>query len=122
MLMAFFVAALASTTLAAVDCSQVTVTVDVDPAPQITKNPVSTTVMAGSVVTLAVEASGNVQFFWYQGTTGDRTHFAGGGSSFTTPPIHAPVSYWVEAMSACGAAQSTTAYISVSGRRRPARN
>ena len=97
--------------------------IDVE-ASEITTQPQSATVSPGTKVTLTAAASGPVLHYdWYQGTSGDRTRLVATATSpsYTTPPIASTTSYWVEAVSSCGAAQSSTATITVLARRRPTR-
>lgn len=97
----------------------------VQDAPAIETQPHSTSIQKGQTATLTVEALGeNLTYDWYQGTTGDRSHLVAFGSSpsYTTPPLTQTTRYWVEVHSSCGATQSRTAVVSISGRRRTSRH
>jgi len=94
-------------------------------APSITRSPQTTRIESGGRATLTVEASGTaIRYDWYEGHTGERTQLAASGTSpsYTTPPLAQSTSYWVEAIDACGSAQSATAAVIVGGRRRPGRH
>lgn len=93
--------------------------------PSITRSPEATRIETGGRATLTVDASGTaIRYDWYEGHTGERTHLvaSGASSSYTTPPLTQSTSYWVEAIDACGSAQSATAPVIVGGRRRPGRH
>jgi len=95
----------------AADSAHVTITTSA----AITQQPESQTVQPGTQVTLTVAASGSVQSYnWYEGTSGDRRIIAGTGPSLTTPPLDHSTSFWAEAVTSCGNAQSDTAFITVS--------
>ncbi|MEW6366948.1 MAG: YCF48-related protein [Acidobacteriota bacterium] len=84
--------------------------------PSIALQPQSTTVTSGQSVTLSVVANGTAPLFyqWYQGTTGDTSDAVGTNSNvFVTPPLTSTSSFWVQVANPCGAANSTTATITV---------
>jgi hypothetical protein len=102
-----------------------TAVVTVEQQPAILTQPQSTNIAAGQTTTLSVDASGSALYFvWFEGLRGDRTHPVASGPSrtYTTPPLNDTTMYWVEAQSACGAASSRNAVVSVSARRRAARH
>jgi len=81
----------------------------------ITNSTNSGTVTSGNTKTLTVSVSGTSPFTyqWYEGTQGTTANPVGtNSSSFTTPPITQPRSYWVKVTNACGSAESPTITIS----------
>jgi len=77
----------------------------------------SGTVPEGTTKTLTVSASGTapLTYQWYEGTSGTTTNPVGtNSSSFTTPAITQPRSYWVKVTNACNFANSGTITISPS--------
>ncbi|HVT03800.1 MAG TPA: hypothetical protein VHL58_10565 [Thermoanaerobaculia bacterium] len=85
----------------------------------ITQQPQSQTVGMGQTATLSVGVSGTPPFTyqWFQVNTGNTTTLIQGAtsSSFTTPPLNAPTSYWVRVTncSNAGSVDSVTATIGV---------
>lgn len=95
----------------------------VSSTPTITTPPENTSISVGQRATLSAGATGtDLQFDWYRGVWPDRSQLVASGpdSHFTTPPLTATTSYWVEASNACGADRSANALVIVSGRRRAA--
>jgi hypothetical protein len=86
------------------------------PCPYITSQPQSTTVSAGSSVTLSVSANGGSPTYqWFNGTPGSGTALSGQtGSSLTVSPT-ATTSYYVVVTSCSSSATSTAATITISG-------
>jgi len=85
---------------------------------QIAQPPASTTITAGSSVTLTVTAAtastAPVTYQWFVGDSGDTSSPAGINSpSFTTPALQATTHYWVRLINSCGKADSTTAVVTV---------
>ena len=86
---------------------------------QITAQPASQTIAAGSTASLSVTATGGVgtlKYQWYQGISGDTSTSVGtNSSSFTTPVLQATMSYWVKVTDSSNASvNSNTATITVS--------
>lgn len=93
-------------------------TIRVDPAvvptPTIAKQPRSVTIARGGRATLKVVATGsNLTYQWYQGVSGNKAKRVRGARSatFTTPPLKANTSYWVEVRSPAGGVNSKTATV-----------
>jgi hypothetical protein len=86
-------------------------------APVITTQPQSQTVMSGRTATLTVVAAGAspLGYQWYQGASGDTSNPIGGAtlSSYTTPALVAPASYWVRVSNGVGMADSNTAALTI---------
>ncbi len=86
-------------------------------APVITTHPQSQTVMSGRTATLTVVAVGPspLSHQWYQGVSGDTSNPIGGAtsSSYTTPALVAPASYWVRVSNGAGMADSNTAALTI---------
>jgi hypothetical protein len=103
-----------------------TVSVHVAEPPLIVSEPESAIVAPNASATLRVESNpGDVRFQWYEGASGDTSHPVGTMSStFTTPPLTKPASYWVRVMNNCGFSDSATATVMPSSavRHRPARH
>lgn len=98
----------------------------VEEEPEILQQPRHATITKGSSTTLTVGASDSATLYdWYQGKSGDRSHLVASGPSpsYTTPPLTATTSYWVDVRSACASLESHTAtvHISVKTRRRAVR-
>lgn len=86
--------------------------------PSITTQPASQTIASGASATLSVAAggSGPLTYEWYQGSSGNTSLPVGTNSSVhTTPALVAQATYWVRVRNACGAADSTTATIGITG-------
>jgi hypothetical protein len=92
----------------------ITVVVFCDP-PAIQGQPQSVTINQGGTAMLSVSGSGtSLQYQWYQGFTGDFSNPVAGGNSstlFVSPSVTA--NYWVRLSNNCGAANSTTATVTV---------
>jgi formylglycine-generating enzyme required for sulfatase activity len=84
-------------------------------APNITVQPESITISHGQNITLSVTATGPgpLSYRWYRGSRGDTATQVGSASSFTTPLLSADTSYWVRVSNAAGAADSSTAKVSL---------
>lgn len=87
------------------------------PAPSITQQPASQTIYAENTATMTVLATGTgtLEYWWYNGTSGDMSIPVTGANSFTytTPVLYNTRSYWVGVSDDCGAANSNTATITV---------
>jgi hypothetical protein len=82
--------------------------------PSITTQPQSSTVSAGTNVTLTAGASGTgpLSYQWYVGTSGNTaTPISGANGSSVTVSVGATTSYWMRVTNACGFANSATATI-----------
>jgi Ig-like domain CHU_C associated len=85
-------------------------------SPSITSQPQSQSVQTGQTATLSVTATGTAPFSyqWYQGVSGDASNLVGtDASSFTTPVLTSPTSFWVRVSNSCGHADSATALITL---------
>ncbi|HEX3719975.1 MAG TPA: hypothetical protein VH595_18660 [Verrucomicrobiae bacterium] len=78
------------------DSSTAVITV-VDP-PQIQTKATSTTIASNNTATFSVTATGtSLTYQWYNGASGDTSNPAGGNSAtFTSPPLSANSSFWVQ--------------------------
>ncbi|MBV8518087.1 MAG: hypothetical protein JO197_11865 [Acidobacteria bacterium] len=86
--------------------------VNVCTPPSITTTSADANINAGQTTTLSVTAGGDGPFTyqWYEGAVGTRTKPVGGNaSSFTTPALSGPTTYWVEVTGHCGDAASSRA-------------
>jgi hypothetical protein len=96
-----------------------TITVTIVPctAPKIVVQPASGDIVTDSGATLFAAVTGTlpIAYQWYQGTFPDTTHPANAGTSATlaVPPLIASASYWLHVSSECGAADSTTARLTI---------
>jgi hypothetical protein len=86
-------------------------------APTISSQPAAETVTSGQTATLSVMAAGTppLSYHWYEGVSGDTSHPvpAATNSTFTSPPLAATTSYWVQVSNAAGSVNSATATITV---------
>ncbi|PAW70415.1 MAG: hypothetical protein B9S35_15250, partial [Opitutia bacterium Tous-C5TDCM] len=84
-------------------------------APNITVQPESITISHGQNITLSVTATGPgpLSYRWYRGSRGNTATQVGSASSFTTPLLSADTSYWVRVSNVAGAADSSTATVSL---------
>lgn len=100
-----------------VDSNEVTVTVEGCEDPLITKQPASTTILAGDRAMLSVTAGGSAPhaYQWYLGASPSTTAPIEGAvsSTYTTPALTASQSYWVKVENGCGMVESSTATVSV---------
>jgi len=91
----------------------------------IVSQPQDQEVSAGSTATLTVAATGtSLMYQWYQGQLFDFRNAVGGSSpTFITPPVTAPMQFWVRVTSPCGQANSATINVTptTATRRRPSR-
>ena len=89
--------------------------------PAITTQPVGPEIASGQTATLTVVASGSgsLSYQWYQGPSGTSTNAISGAtsSSYTTPALTAPTSYWVQVTDANGSSASNTAVVLIAGPR-----
>ncbi|HEV7570805.1 MAG TPA: M57 family metalloprotease [Thermoanaerobaculia bacterium] len=96
-----------------------TITISVLPcaAPKIVVQPPSANIVTnfGTTIYTAVTGTQPIAFQWYEGTFPDTSHPATGGNSATlnVPSLVASASYWLHVSSECGAADSTTARLTV---------
>jgi hypothetical protein len=85
--------------------------------PSITTQPQSQTINSGQTATMSVVAAGTppLSYQWYQGASGVTTNPIAGatGTSYTTPPLTATTSYWVQVSNAEGSVNSNTDVITV---------
>lgn len=85
--------------------------------PSIVTAPKSVSIAPGATATLSVVASGTAPLLyqWYKGASGNTTApFAGAtSSSFTTPPLAATTSIWVQVSNGCGHADTPAAVVTV---------
>ncbi len=85
--------------------------------PGIGTQPQSQTIASGQTATMSVVATGAqpLTYQWYAGASGNTTSPIGGAtsSSYTTPALTAPASYWVRVSNTGGQANSNTATISI---------
>jgi hypothetical protein len=99
------------------DSDTITITVLPCNAPKIVVQPAGGDVVTdnGASLFAAVTGTQPIAFQWYQGTFPDISHPATGGTSATleVPPLVSPVSYWLHVSSECGAADSTTAVLTI---------
>lgn len=100
------------------DSTTLTVTVSPPLAPTITAQPVAPVIAIGGTATLTVQAGGTLplSYQWFQGTSGDTSIPQRGatGPSFTTPPLNATTSYWVQVSNIASSVNSIAVTISVS--------
>jgi hypothetical protein len=88
-------------------------------APSFASQPQSRAVPPGGTANLAVTVNGGAPlvYQWYSGDSGDTTRPVPGATNaaFTTPPLFASGSYWVEAQNSFGSANSASALVVVLG-------
>jgi hypothetical protein len=100
-----------------IDSSTITITVTPCAAPKIVVQPASAIIVAnfGTSLFAAVTGTQPITYQWYEGTFPDTSHPATSGNSATlpVPPLAAQSSYWLHVSSECGAADSTTARLTV---------
>ncbi len=97
-----------------VDSSAATITIGAGAA--ITTSPQNQTIASGATANLSVLATGTAPlvYQWYQGTAPDVSTPVGTDSaSFTTPALTTQTNYWVRVSNTYGAANSSTATISI---------
>jgi hypothetical protein len=99
------------------DSNTITITIVPCTAPKIVVQPAGGDVVTGNGATLFAAVTGTqpIAYQWYQGTFPDTTHPANAGTSATlaVPSLIAAVSYWLHVSSECGAADSTTARLTI---------
>jgi Ig-like domain CHU_C associated/PKD-like domain len=99
--------------------------VTVGDEPEILTPPQNAVIARGTKATLTVAAAGaGLEFHWYEGHTGDRSHLVSAGTSpeFETPALEHTTRYWVDVIGACGSTESPAATVAVMGRQRAARH
>ncbi len=99
------------------DSNTITVTIVPCTAPKVVVQPASGDIVTGNGATLFAGVTGTlpIAFQWYQGTVPDTSHPANAGTSATlaVPSLIASASYWLHVSSECGAADSTTARLTI---------
>jgi hypothetical protein len=100
-----------------IDSSTITITVTPCAAPKIVVQPASANIVTNTGTSLFAAVTGTqpISYQWYEGTFPDTSHPATAGNSATlaVPPLVASTSYWLHVSSECGAAESTTARLTV---------
>ena len=99
-----------------------TATVTINGPPTIASQPTSQTIIAGSIATLTVGATGPAPFTyqWYQGSLGATTAPVGTNSpTFTTPALTGTTKYWVKISNAFGETQSSLVTVTVQANTAP---
>jgi hypothetical protein len=81
-----------------------TATVRIVLPPAITSQPADQVVLPGQPATLSVGVSGTppLTYQWYSGLLGDTSNPVGTTSSYTTPPVSADATFWVEVLNDAG--------------------
>ncbi|HEY7565071.1 MAG TPA: S-layer homology domain-containing protein [Acidimicrobiia bacterium] len=86
--------------------------------PSVSSHPANRTIPSGGTATLNVTASGTpvLRYQWYRGTSGNTTTPVAGATAktFTTAALTTTARFWVRVTNPVGAANSTTATITVS--------
>jgi hypothetical protein len=99
------------------DSNTITITVLPCAAPKIVVQPPSANIVSnfGTTLYAAVTGTQPITYQWYEGTFPDTSHPATAGNSATlnVPSLVASTSYWLHVSSECGAADSTTARLTV---------
>jgi hypothetical protein len=99
------------------DSNTITITVLPCAAPKIVVQPPSANIVTnfGTTIYTAVTGTQPIAYQWYEGTFPDTSHPATGGNSATlnVPSLVASASYWLHVSSECGAADSSTARLTV---------
>jgi hypothetical protein len=100
-----------------IDSGTITITVTPCAAPTIVVQPPSANIVSNTGTSLFAAVTGTqpISYQWYEGTFPDTSHPATAGSSATlaVPPLIASTSYWLHVASECGAADSSTARLTV---------
>jgi hypothetical protein len=100
-----------------IDSNTITITVLPCAAPKIVIQPPSANLVTNTGTTLYAAVTGTepITYQWYEGTFPDTSRPAANGTSATlaVPPLVASASYWLHVSSECGAADSTTARLTV---------
>ena len=100
-----------------VDSNTIIITVLPCNAPKIVVQPAGGDVVTGNGATLFAGVTGTqpITFQWYEGTFPDISHPANGGTSanLAVPSLVSPAAYWLHVSSECGAADSTTARLTI---------
>jgi hypothetical protein len=99
------------------DSSTITVIVLPCAAPKIVVQPPSATIVSNTGTSLYAAVTGTqpISYQWYEGNFPDTSRPATNGTSSTlnVPPLIASTSYWLHVSSECGAADSSTARLTV---------
>jgi hypothetical protein len=99
------------------DSNTITVTIVPCTAPKIIVQPASGDIVSGNGAMLFAGVTGTlpITYQWYQGTFPDTTRPANNGTSaaLAVPSLVASASYWLHVSSECGAADSTTARLTI---------
>lgn len=99
------------------DSNTITITVLPCAAPKIVVQPPSANIVSsfGTTLYAAVTGTQPIAYQWYEGTFPDTSHPATGGNSATlnVPSLIASTSFWLHVSSECGAADSSTARLTV---------
>jgi hypothetical protein len=100
-----------------IDSNTITITVTPCAAPKIVVQPPSANIVTNTGTSLFAAVTGTqpISYQWYEGTFPDTSHPATAGNSATlaVPPLFASASYWLHVSSECGAADSSTAHLTV---------
>ncbi|HEV7428010.1 MAG TPA: M57 family metalloprotease [Thermoanaerobaculia bacterium] len=100
-----------------IDSNTITITVLPCAAPKFVVQPPSANIVSnfGTTLYAAVTGTQPIVYQWYEGTFPDTSHPATAGTSATlaVPSLVASTSYWLHASSECGAADSSTARLTV---------
>jgi hypothetical protein len=100
-----------------IDGKTITIVVVPCAAPKIVVQPPSANIVSnfGTTLYAAVTGTQPIAYQWYEGIFPDTSHPATAGNSATlaVPPLVASASYWLHVSSDCGAADSTTARLTV---------
>src|SRR6185436_2345792 len=86
-------------------------TITIGVAPSIAAQPPSQTICPGGIGTIGLSLTGTGPFTyqWYAGMSGDTSSPVGSGSTYTTPPLAPPATYWVRVSNLYGTVDSNTA-------------
>lgn len=95
----------------------VTITVTPCDAPRVVIPPADAQVVTGTGATLSATISGTQPLFiqWFEGKADDTSHPVPNAStsSFTTRPLFAPTSFWLQATNACGNTSTGPAAVTI---------
>ncbi|WP_256003688.1 Ig-like domain-containing protein [Pedobacter deserti] len=90
--------------------SEAVVTVNPVPAP-VTLASVSPTISAGQTATISATAAANTTINWYNSATGGSPFFT--GATYTTPPLTATTTYYLEAVNTSGCVSANRTPVTV---------
>ena len=100
-----------------IDSNTIAITVFPCNAPKFAVQPAGGDIVINNGATLYAAVTGTIPitYQWYEGAFPDATHPANGGTSatLTIPPLVASASYWLHVASECGAADSSTARLTI---------